>query len=122
VGSGAYWNQKESLEQEVETTRQNGLDGQEKKYFKIRLGVSWTSVGTENLPRRQQVVVSRLKMDCINMTHSYRLESNPPPFCEECSTTATIDHILWNYPVFDAARDRNQLEYHKNETSSLFVS
>jgi hypothetical protein len=38
-----------------------------------------------------------------------RLESNPPPLCEECSTTATIDHILWNCSVFNAARDRNEI-------------
>jgi hypothetical protein len=29
-----------------------------------------------------------------NMTPLYRLESNPPPFCEEYSTTATIVQIL----------------------------
>jgi hypothetical protein len=52
--------------------------------------------------------ISRLRMGYTNMTHSYRLEGNLAPFCEECSTTAIIDHILLKCFVFNAD-DRNEM-------------
>jgi hypothetical protein len=64
--------------------------------------------------------VSRLRMGYTNMTHSYRLEGNLPPYCEKCSTTATIDHILWNCSVLNAARDNNDVnsDIMKNEVDA----
>jgi hypothetical protein len=98
----------------IKSTKRTGLDEQEKKCLKIEKGPGWNqggkwlevsqiSVGTlvhESLPRRQQEFVSRVRMGNTNMTLSYPFKSNPPPFCEECSTTVTIDHILWNCSVF----------------------
>jgi UPF0288 family protein (methanogenesis marker protein 3) len=65
------------------------------------------------VPRASTTTISRGFEDedrlYTKMTHSYLLEGNPPSFCEECSTTATIDHIFWTCSVFIAARNRNEM-------------
>jgi hypothetical protein len=105
---------KQSFEQEVETTQENKMfENRQRAWLesgsemvKRKPDIIRRHSSIESLPRRQKVVVSRLRMVNTNIiTHSYRLESNPPPFCEEISTTATIiDHILWNCSVFNAAK------------------
>jgi hypothetical protein len=118
----------------IKSSKRTGRDGQKKMFEKRQR--AWLDLesgremvrnkpdirrytSAESLPPRQQVVVSGLRMGYTNMTHLYRLESNSPPFCEECSTTATIDHILCNCSVFNAARDRNEInsDIMKNEVN-----
>ena len=44
--------------------------------------------------RRDEVVLSRLKLGHSYLTYSYLLKGEPPPECVTCSCRLTISHIL----------------------------
>jgi ribonuclease HI len=59
--------------------------------------------------RREQVVMSRVRMGYSKLTHSHLIEKRNPPICE-CSTTddaniKTIEHIMWECPVLALQRE-----------------
>jgi hypothetical protein len=60
---------------------------------------------TEDLPRRLQVVVLRLRMGYTNITHAHRLSDDPKPYCNECEQDLTVWHLLWQ------CRNKNQHNY-----------
>jgi hypothetical protein len=83
---------------------------------------TWLESGSEMVRSKPDIrrYTSTERIGSTNMTHSYRLDSNPTPFCEKCSTTATIDHILGNWSVLNAARVRNEInsDIMKNEVDA----
>src|SRR5210317_1861770 len=44
--------------------------------------------------RRDQVVLTRCRIDHTRTTHSYILENEPPPECIPCQCRQNIKHIL----------------------------
>jgi hypothetical protein len=106
---------KEALNQEVDNTykvvKSDWSKWEKPKSWKIRQN-EWKSAGnlmatvkpnirryssTEGFPRRQQVVVSRLRMGYTNITHAHRLSDDPKPYCNECEQDLTVWHLLWQY-------------------------
>jgi hypothetical protein len=51
---------------------------------------------TNEMKRRDQVVVSRLRTGYSRATHVQIINHEPPPECPFCHTKITTDHILWN--------------------------
>jgi hypothetical protein len=47
-----------------------------------------------HLNRRQEVVITRYKIGHSLLTHSFLLNKNPPPTCDECHTDLSIHHII----------------------------
>ena len=47
-----------------------------------------------DLTRREQVVISRLRIGHTKLTHSFILKQEPQPQCLTCQTTCTVKHIL----------------------------
>lgn len=62
--------------------------------------------GTLILPfhRKDQTVVSRLRLGHSRLTHSYLFSKEPPPICDSCQTGNSIQHILEECSKYGAAR------------------
>ena len=54
--------------------------------------------------RREQVVISRLRIGHTRLTHSFILKQEPQPQCLTCQTTCTIRHILMECRAFTVIR------------------
>jgi hypothetical protein len=46
------------------------------------------------LPRRDEVVIHRLRLGHTHLTHAYLLKREQPPVCDYCNTPLTVEHIL----------------------------
>jgi hypothetical protein len=59
-------------------------------------------IGKNNgtLTRRDQVIISRLRLAYIRLTLRYRVELNPSPECGDCGASLKVDHLLWDCPTF----------------------
>ncbi|CAH2020879.1 unnamed protein product, partial [Acanthoscelides obtectus] len=57
-----------------------------------------------HLTRREQVVITRMRIGHTILTHSHILLGNPPPRCETCNELLTWKHILIECPSYIAAR------------------
>ena len=56
--------------------------------------------------RREQVVISRLRIDHTRLTHAFILKWEPQPQCLPCQTTCTVKHILIECRAFAVLRKR----------------
>ena len=55
---------------------------------------------------REQVVISRLRIGHIRLTHSFILRQEPQPQCLTCQTTCTVKYILIECRTFAVIRKR----------------
>ena len=56
--------------------------------------------------RREQVVISRLRIGHTRITHSFILKQESQPQCSTCQTTCTVKHILIECRTFAVIRKR----------------
>ena len=56
--------------------------------------------------RREQVVISRLRIGHTRLTHAFILKQEPHPQCLTCQTTCTVKHILIECRAFAVIRKR----------------
>ena len=56
--------------------------------------------------RREQVVISRLRIGLTRLTQSFILKQEPQPQCSTCQTTCTVKHILIQCRTFTVIRKR----------------
>ena len=56
--------------------------------------------------RKEQVVISRLRIGHTRLTHSFILKQEPQPQCLTCQTTCMVKHILIEYRTFAVIRKR----------------
>ena len=56
--------------------------------------------------RREQVVISRLRIGHTRLTHAFILKQEPQPQCLTCQTTCTVKHILIECRAFAVIRKR----------------
>jgi hypothetical protein len=64
---------------------------------------------TEGMPRRHQVIISRLRMGYTNLTHGYKLNDEITPLCTECNQDITVEHILWQCSNYAIQRSRSNI-------------
>jgi hypothetical protein len=67
--------------------------------------------------RRDEVVLTRLRLGHSRLTHSFLLKGEPPPQCIGCNAPNTIKHILLNCLEFSDIRARF---YNVSDIFSLF--
>jgi hypothetical protein len=60
--------------------------------------------GAQPLTRRDQAIISRLRMGYTRLTHGYRVDLNLWPECGDCGARQTVDHLLWDCPTFRRQR------------------
>ena len=58
------------------------------------------------LPRRDEVIIHRLRLGHTHLTHSYLLKRELPPVCESCQLPLTVEHILLSCSHHCAIRKR----------------
>jgi ribonuclease HI len=68
------------------------------------------------LPRRDELIVHRLRLGHTHATHSYLLKGENPPQCSGCSAPLTVEHLLVSCSVVKKTR----LQFF-NESSLLSV-
>ena len=47
------------------------------------------------LPRRDEVIIHRLRIGHAFLTHGYLLKRDSPPQCSACQTQLTVEHVLY---------------------------
>jgi hypothetical protein len=60
--------------------------------------------GAQALTRKDQVIISRLRMGYTRLTHGYREYLNPSPECGDCGARLTVDHLPWDCSTFRRQR------------------
>ena len=59
------------------------------------------------LTRKEQVVLSRIRIGHTRLTHSYLMSKEEPPQCDYCKTALTVEHIMVDCHKFNNAREQN---------------
>src|SRR5678815_68172 len=55
---------------------------------------------TYNIGRRNQVILARLRMGTIKLTHAHFFENRPPSICVHCNVRLTLQHLFFECPTF----------------------
>ena len=57
-----------------------------------------------NLPRKFEVILSRLRIGHTRLTHEFLMNGNPQPFCDDCLVPLTVKHLMVECPSFNDER------------------
>lgn len=57
------------------------------------------------LNRRQEVVITRCRIEHSFIIHSFLINKNPPPACDECHADLSIHHIIQDCSKYRDARN-----------------
>ena len=86
------------------------------KFFQIQSTLGeWRLASRKS--RREQVVISRLKIGHTRLTHSFILKQEPQPQCSTCQPTFMVKHILIECRAFAVIR---KLFFKVNSLTNLF--
>ena len=53
-----------------------------------------------SLPRKFEVILSRLRIGHTRLTHGFLMEKGPQPFCNDCLVPLTVRHLIVECPSF----------------------
>ena len=59
-----------------------------------------------SLPRREEVVLSRLRIGHTRLTHAFLMEKRPQPYCDDCLVPLTVRHLLVECPSYCDERQK----------------
>ena len=62
----------------------------------------WTT--SSRASRREEVVLCRLRLGHTRFTHSYIIDREPRPQCDDCQCPQSVKHILIECPIFTNQR------------------
>lgn len=62
------------------------------------------------LARRDQVIISRIKIAHTNISHIYLMIKEDPPLCNNCNINLSIDHLIIDCNIYDDYRRRNEID------------
>ena len=62
------------------------------------------------LARRDQVIISRVKIAHTNISHIYLMIKEDPPMCNNCNINLSIDHLIIDCNIYDDYRRRNEID------------
>lgn len=68
---------------------------------------SWNSSFRNS--RREEVVLTRLRIGHTRLTHGHLMAREPPPVCAECEAQLTVEHILTECRRYRQARARHNI-------------
>ena len=60
-----------------------------------------------NLPRRDELLIHRLRIGHTHLTHAYLLKRENPPECVQCQVPLTVEHILLDCVDFNFIRQKH---------------
>ena len=61
------------------------------------------------LPRKEQVIINRLRIGHTNITHIHLITKNEASFCNTCYTHLSVKHILTDCLLYQEHRLKNQI-------------
>ena len=61
-------------------------------------------LATHALPRRDQIVCTRLRLHTSRFSHQHYFTRSPQPYCSACDIPLTIPHVLLHCPVYSTLR------------------
>ena len=80
-----------------------------KKYKNIHPTVEkWLS--SHRPSRREEKILSRLRIGHRNLTHKFLLEGSNPPACEHCQEQLTVEHMLIYCSALSSVRQKYHIE------------
>ena len=56
------------------------------------------------LPRRDEIIIHRLRIGHTFLTHGYLLKRDSSPQCSACQTQLTVEHVLLHCSTWNATR------------------
>ena len=56
------------------------------------------------LPRRDEIIIHRLRIGHTFLTHGYLLKSDSPPECNACQTQLSVEHVLLRFRTWNTIR------------------
>ena len=68
--------------------------------------------------RREETVLTRLRIGHSHVTHAHLLRGDPPPVCEYCRRQLSIRHLLITCPCYVPIRSRH---YRSNNLTHLLT-
>jgi len=69
-----------------------------------------------DLPRKFEVILTRLRIGHTQITHSHLMIKNDPPICPSCGTCLTIKHIMTECRTYIESRLTSKLPEHLSES------
>ena len=77
--------------------------------FKKNIG----DIAYSDLPRRIQIVITRIRLNTTLLTHQHHFNSTEPPQCHLCSCKISLTHLFIDCPLYDNQRKKLQDEASK---------
>ncbi|XP_073999403.1 uncharacterized protein isoform X2 [Rhodnius prolixus] len=74
---------------------------------------AWDSSSRDN--RREEVVVSRLRIGHTRLTHGYLMCQDSPPTCGSCNEPLTVQHVLVECSEYEQYRQRHGVPHSLEE-------
>ena len=68
-------------------------------------------VSSRRASRREEVILTRLRIGHCYLTHGFLLRGEEPPICADCGTAVTVPHLLLNCVVYRNERERAGLSW-----------
>ena len=65
--------------------------------------------GALSLTRKEQVLISRLKLGHTNISHLYLMINENPPICDVCNKRITVEHLITECIKYDNQRRKNNI-------------
>lgn len=62
-----------------------------------------------HLPRKDQVIITRLRIGHCKMTHSYLLLKQQPPQCDKCNCIISVKHVITECRHYQRQRQENNI-------------
>ena len=56
------------------------------------------------LPRRDEIIIHRLRIGHSSLTHGHLLKKESPPQCSACQTQLAVEHVLLHCLAWNAVR------------------
>jgi ribonuclease HI len=80
----------------------------------------------ENLSRRDQIILSRVRIGHTRLTHKHHMEHQPKPKCQQCDVWLSIQHIILDCPLYAGPRrsfniSKNSFGNNKTENTNLIA-
>lgn len=59
--------------------------------------------------RRQQIAITRLRLGHTRLTHSFLMQKEDPPVCNNCNARLSIPHIIQECPTYFLSRQKHNI-------------
>lgn len=76
---------------------------------KLREIKDTTETWTTQLNRKEQTIITKIRIGHSNITHNYVFERRDPPQCDICKTGVTIKHLLLSCRKYQNERRRHRI-------------